>query len=548
MNPRLGSAVVPPRTPRYRWTALLALLMLLAACGGGTGDESGLAPVPAPDPSLDSGVVRTEAGSVRGQVSSDHVLFQGVPYAAAPVGELRWQPPQPRPEWEGMRDASKVGPRCVQDTTRDPDYGRGMSEDCLSVNVWSPTDAAGLPVMVWLHGGAFVNGSADLYNAQWLTTQGHMVVVTVNYRLGSLGFLAHPALGEPDQIGNYGLADQQAALRWVRDNIGAFGGDPAKVTVAGESAGAMSVCDILASPDSEGLFRAAILMSGPCQAQIDVAAARRPSLDYAASVGCPDPAAAPACLRALPPAALEQPVFFGRLGDNGLSGPVTGTARLPVDPVAAMKAAETIEVPILIGTTRDEFTLFMAMEFLRLDREPTAADYPGLLERAFGPDATAVAQRYPLSAHGDSTSLAYSAAVTDGAFSCVADRMGKDMAAAGAPVYGYEFTDRTAPAPEPLRQVPFPVGASHSLELRYLFDIGGSPPLDPVQQKLSQQMIGYVSAFVADGVPAAADAPEWPRLEPVAGATRMSFDAGGSRVSTGFEQEHQCDFWAGLQD
>jgi para-nitrobenzyl esterase len=399
--------------------------------------------------------------------------------------------------------------------------------------------------MVWIHGGAFVNGSADLYNAQWLATRGRIVVVTVNYRLGAPGFLAHPALGAPDQLGNYGLADQQAALRWVRDNIGAFGGDPAKVTVAGESAGAMSVCDHLVSPDSAGLFRSAILMSGPCQAQLDVAAARQPSLDYAASVGCPDAATAAACLRALPASALEAPVFFGRLGDDFLSGPVTGTARLPVDPVAAMADGAATAVPTLIGTTRDEFTLFMALEFLRLNREPSAMDYPGLLDRTFGPDARAVEQRYPLSAYDDNVSVAYSAAVTDGAFACVAARMGDDLAAAGAPVYAYEFTDRTAPAPEPLRQVPFPVGASHSLELRYLFDVGGAPALDPVQQRLSEQMIGYFTSFVADGVPAVEGAPAWPRLEGEAGP-RMSFDADGSRVAEGFEQEHQCDFWVGL--
>lgn len=525
--------------------ALLAVLVLLIACGcsGGGSQASGDDQVPTPDPTLGSGVVRTDSGSVRGLVAPDHVLFQGIPYAAPPVGERRWQPPAPPAPRPEMFDASKPGPRCVQDTSLDPDFGRIASEDCLSLNVWSPTGAVGLPVMVWIHGGAFVNGSADLYNAQWLAAKGRMVVVTVNYRLGALGFLAHPALGPPEQLGNYGLADQQAALRWVRDNIAAFGGDPKKVTVAGESAGAMSVCDHLVAPESAGLFRAAILMSGPCQAQLDVAAARQPSLEYAATVGCPDPVTAPACLRALPPAALEQPVYFGRIGDDALSGPVTGTSMLPVDPVKAMAEGKALKVPVLIGTTRDEFTLFMALQYLRENREPEPADYPRLLADTFGPHAAAVEQRYPLAAYGDNVSSAYSAAVTDGAFACVADRMGDDMAKTGAAVYAYEFNDRTAPAPEPLRQVPFPVGASHSLELRYLFDVGGAPALDPVQQKLSDQMIGYFSRFVTDGVPAAADAPGWPRRE---GDTKawMSFDADGSRVVTGFEQEHQCDFWA----
>ena len=234
-------------------------------------------------------MARTGAGVVRGQVAPGYVLFQGIPYAAAPIGELRWQPPRPVPAWRGMRDASKPATRCVQDTARDPDYGLATGEDCLSVNVWSPTGAAGRPVMVWIHGGAFANGSADPYDARWLVTKGDIVVVTINYRLGALGFLAHPALGPPGDVGNYGLSDQQAALRWVRDNIAAFGGDPGKVTIAGQSAGGMSVCDHLVAPGSAGLFRAAIIASGPCSAQAQLATAERDSAAYAAGLGCSRP-------------------------------------------------------------------------------------------------------------------------------------------------------------------------------------------------------------------------------------------------------------------
>ena len=199
-----------------------------------------------------------------------------------------------------MRDATKPATRCLQDTARDPDYGLAAGEDCLSVNVWSPTGAAGRPVMVWIHGGAFANGSADPYDARWLVTKGDIVVVTINYRLGAPGFLAHPALGPPGDVGNYGLADQQAALRWVRDNIAAFGGDPGKVTIAGQSAGGMSVCDHLVAPGSAGLFRAAIIASGPCSAQAVLATAERDSVAYAAGVGCPNPPPRrPACGRCL---------------------------------------------------------------------------------------------------------------------------------------------------------------------------------------------------------------------------------------------------------
>ncbi|WP_264068547.1 carboxylesterase/lipase family protein [Mycolicibacterium komossense] len=524
-------------------------MAVVAGCGHDAdpspSDSMGPAEVQPADPGLAAGVVKTKSGVVRGLVSSNYQLFEGIPYAADPVGPLRWQPPQPPLTWPGMRDASKTGPRCIQDTSQDPDFGRMTGEGCLSLNVWSPAGAAGRPVMVWFHGGAFINGSSDLYGARALATKGDIVVVTVNYRLGALGFLAHPALGEPGRVGNYGLQDQQAALRWVKENIAGFGGDPAKVTIAGESAGGMSVCDHLVAPESAGLFRAAIIQSGPCQAQAPLATAEQSSLTYARSVGCPDPATAAACLRALPPSALEAPPWYFHIGADGLTGPVTGTSTLPVDPVTAAASGGAARVPVLIGTNHDEFTLFTAIQYLRNGRLPTAAEYPKELSDTFGADGSAVAEHYPLSRYGGSVARAYSAAVTDGVFACLADRMAGDLAAA-APVYAYEFNDPDAPAPEALRHVPFPIGASHSLELRYLFDVGGAPPLNPVQQKLSDEMIGYWSEFVSTGVPGMTGMPVWPQVDThVQARPTMSFQPGGSRVITTFAEDHQCGFWAG---
>lgn len=500
--------------------------------------------------SADSGVAPTAAGVVRGQIAVDHRLFQGIPYAAPPVGELRWQPPRPTPRWPGMRDASKPGPRCIQDTSVDPGYGRKSSEDCLTLNVWTPTGAAAAgqrPVLVWIHGGAFANGSGDLYDSRWLVTRGDIVVVSINYRLGTLGFLAHPALGPPSEVGNYGLADQQAALRWVRDNIAGFGGDPTKVTIAGESAGAMSVCDHLVAPGSAGLFRAAIIQSGPCQAQASLATAQRSSVEYAASVGCGDLQTAARCLRALPATQLAVPPAYFHIGADALIGPVTGTKLLPDDPVAAFGTGGAVEVPVLIGSNRDEFTLFMAMEYLRSGQLPTAAEYPVLLADTFDADSRPVLTQYPLDRYGGSVPLAYAAAVTDGEFACVADQMADTLSRA-APVYAYEFNDRAAPAPEPLRNVPFPVGASHSLELRYLFDVGGAPPLDPAQQRLSWQMLDSWIQFVVTGVPSATGLPDWPALRGgIDDGPWMSLQADGSRVITTFAKEHQCAFWASVK-
>lgn len=517
----------------------LAVLVLAVACSSGGAER----PDPGQSSSADPAVVRTTAGTLRGAVADDHRLFAGIPYAAAPVGPLRWQYPRPAPRWDGMRDASAFGPRCMQDLEGDLELGRQTDEDCLSLNVWTPAAESDTPrpVMVWIHGGSFVAGSSGIYDARRLVSRGDIIVVTVNYRLGALGFLAHPSLGPPGEVGNYGLADQQAALRWVRANIADFGGDPRKVTVAGESAGGMSVCDHLVAPGSRALFDAAIIQSGPCQAQAALPVARTRSIEYAAAVGCADQPTAAQCLRDLPVNRLRTPVWFYGIGDDKLSGPVTGTATLPADPVTAFGAGQAARVPVMIGTTRDEWTLFVAFQYLR-GTAYTREDYPRLLAGTFGDDAPAVAQRYPLSAYPN-VSLAYAATVTDGMFACTGERMALDLDR-DADVFFYEFNDPDAPAPEPLQTLPFPVGASHSLELRYLFDVGDASPPDPAQVRLGEQMVDYWAAFVKTGAPAAHGQPEWPAFS--AGDEVMSLRPDGSRMVDDFGDVHQCQFWAGL--
>lgn len=521
--------------------AALAVMLAVAGCGAGHGERAA-----EPTPTGDPAVVQTASGAVRGVVAADHRIFAGIPYAAPPVGPLRWQPPAPEASWQGVRDAGRPGPRCIQDPGGDMEQGRNTSEDCLTLNVWTPPRSAQpRPVMVWIHGGAFVNGSGGIYDARRLAARGDIVVVTINYRLGTLGFLAHPGLGPAGRVGNYGLADQQAALRWVRDNIAGFGGDPAMVTIAGESAGGMSVCDHLVAPGSVGLFRAAIIQSAPCQAQIDLPTAQRRSLDYAAGVGCPDPATAARCLRDLPVDKLRKPVWYFGIGGETLTGPITGTEALPVDPVVAFARRDAARVPVLIGTTRDEFTLFAALRYLRDGDRFPASEYPQLLADTFGADAATVGERYPIDRYGG-VAVAYSAAVTDGLFACQTDRMADDLSHVES-VYAYEFDDRDAPAPGPLRELPFPVGASHSLELRYLFDMGGAPPLSPTQRELSDQMIAYWARFVSTGSPMVDGQPAWPALKDRDAGERMSFGSDGSRITRDFEDVHQCPFWAGLQ-
>ena len=513
-------------------TALLVLVLVLAGCG------------PSAPPMATAGptIVMTSAGAVRGTQEAGFRLFQGVPYAVAP----RWRPPVAPASWSAVRDAVSPGPRCIQDVRIDPDYGLRTSEDCLNLTVWTPdgaTPRTPLPVMVWIHGGGFLNGSSDIYNSRLLATRGDIVIVTINYRLGALGFLAHPALARPgDDPGNYGLADQQAALRWVHANIAGFGGDPDKVTIAGESAGAMSVCNHLVAPESAGLFRAAIMQSGPCQAQVDLAAGERISIDYAAKLGCTVAATAGKCLLALPVDRLRDGPAYFRIGStNLLSGPVTGTRRLPVAPPSVASGAPTARVPVLIGSTADEFTLFVALTYLR---ERRIAAYSTLLREAFGTQAPAVAVQYPLSRYDGSAGLAYAAAVTDGVFACPIDAMANGLARR-APVYAYEFNDRHAPVPEPLRHTPFAAGAGHALELRYLFQMGGAPPLSPAQQELSDQMIAYWSRFVTTGEPKVAGQPAWPQLDPDR-PQAMSLQTGGSSLTTDFAARHRCGFWGSL--
>lgn len=518
---------------------MLTAVAAIAACSTGSGESA--APAPA-DPAL----VETVSGTVRGIVAPDHRLFAGIPYAAPPVGPLRWQDPQPAASWDGIRKATASGPRCMQDLNGDIELGRQTDEDCLNLSVWTPAGESPdpRPVMVWIHGGSFAAGSGGMYDSRRLASRGDVIVVSINYRLGALGFLAHPSFGPAGAVGNYGLADQQAALRWVRDNIANFGGDPARVTIAGESAGGMSVCDHLVAPGSRGLFAGAIIQSGPCQAQVGLPVAEQRSLAYAADAGCPDPKTAAECLRALPADRLRTPIWYYGIGEDQLSGPVTGTAALPDDPVAVFGQGGAAEVPVMMGTTRDEWTLFVALQHIRAGRDFVPAEYPQLLAGTFGPNAHAVAARYPLTAYPN-TALAYAATVTDGFFACAGHRWARelDRAAETPDVYFYEFNDRNAPAPEPLRELPYPVGASHSLELRYLFDVGGASPPDPGQVALGEQMVDYWSAFVKNGDPRVDGQPAWAAVADGV----MSLQPDGSRMTGDFAREHQCGFWDGLR-
>lgn len=335
----------------------------------------------------------TREGRVAGSRTASLDVFKGIPFAAPPVGDLRWREPQAAASWPGVRKADRYAASCMQKTGIPVSAGGttgALSEDCLYLNVWTPkVDDGKRPVMVWIHGGALVFGSGNiaLYDGSALARRG-VVVVTINYRMGALGFFSHPAIdGGPTPAANYGLLDQIAALRWVRDNIAAFGGDPANVTVFGESAGAQSVLALYTSPLAKGLFHKGIAQSPYGIPGHTRAKAREVSEQVATAVGLPGADATAAQLRAVPAAR-----FFD-LGDGGPTlapGFVIGDAALPRPILDAFQDKAQAPLPLIIGSNSDEATVATAfgvdpaavVEKLRAAKFLLKRLYPGVIDDA----------------------------------------------------------------------------------------------------------------------------------------------------------------------
>jgi para-nitrobenzyl esterase len=499
----------------------------------------------------DTALVRTHAGTIRGTLSRDHREFDGIPYAAPPVDELRWASPRPAQPWSGTRDATKPGNSCPQ-TEGFLGDAASDTEDCLYLNITTPRNSGNtkLPVMFWIHGGGFYSGSGSLYGAQHLAEQGKVIVVTLNYRLGVFGFLAHPAL-DGDASGDYGLEDQQAALRWVRDNAAAFGGDAGNVTLFGESAGGVSTCSHLVSPASAGLFRRAIIQSGPCGDLARTwpyeggnwgvrprAVAERQGTSLAATLGCGDNEDTAACLRGKPVSALLE----ASQGGQGF-GPAAGGEVLPTIPATAIAAGRFNRVPVVNGTTRDEHRTFVAAIESFTRHTVTEADYRKDIKAFYGVDKAArIRARYPISAY-DSPSTALAAVWTDSSWACPAlntDRLlGKQV-----PTYAYEFADAKAPWAGDGTTPSFPTGAFHAAELQYLFkDEQFAAPLSASQRGLSDQMIGYWTSFARTGDPNGPGTPPWSRFA----ADRVRWLTTGGDGEADLAREHRCGFWRSLE-
>jgi para-nitrobenzyl esterase len=551
--------------------AAIFLATLLAACGGSGahGDPSG-----APD------IAATANGEVKAIDRLGMRSYFAIPYAAAPVGDLRWAAPAPAPKWSARLEKTASAAPCLQ-TSNSPFRLPGDSEDCLYLDVHAPTGQGPFPVMVNLHGGNFVTGGTVQYADPSPMVSKGVIVVNVAYRLGAMGFLAHPALVQDGAAGNYGIMDQQAALKWVQENIGHFAGDKANVTLFGESAGGFSVMAHLASAGSKGLFAKAIVQSGNYGNDRQLTAAQMAGVSATvvdnaikaakaagiAGVGCEAGAVTAACLRSLPDAVVR----------NQLANAIYAALPNPVPSVdgkvltktvkASFAAGENNKVPLIDGSNQDEYALYVAIGEAgrraaasppNVDPAntsfamPAAAYAPTIsaLTAGSGANPTDLVTRwYPLASYGADPalqpSLAESALATDLGFSCPALRTVQRVAAQNTPVWMYEFRDQTAIPAVGMANgkyyLSFPQGAAHSYDLQYLYklqDLGNEE-----RRQLQAAMSRYWTNFAHTGDPnKGGDVPaNWPAFTGADKVLGLDVASGGGVKLLGtFEADHKC--------
>jgi para-nitrobenzyl esterase len=466
--------------------------------------------------------VNAPAGAVRGSLDGSIRVFKGIPYAQPPIGPLRWTPPVPLARWSGVREATEFGAACHQPPPRLSTIYTArpmpMSEDCLTLNVWTPTNARNAPVFFWIYGGALSSGASrdPMYDGKRLAERG-VVVVSINYRLGVLGWLAHPELSAESAqgiSGNYGLLDQIRALTWVKENVAAFGGDPANVTIAGESAGALSVMYLMASPPARGLFakgiaESAYMISTPA---LKTAVHGAPSAEQAGVTLMKQLKATDlAAMRAIPGDTITAAAAgFG----YGPWGAVDGHV-LTDQLVNVFDQGKQARVPLLAGFNSGEIR---SLTPLAPPVPASAAAYESAIRERYGDLADAFLKLYP----PDNLQESIFATTRDALYGWTAERLVRKQAALGLPSYLYLW-DHGYPAAEAAK-----LHAFHASELPYVFDtFDGTPPLwpknahSPEEDALTRAMGDYWTSFARTGRPQAKNAPDWPAYAP--GASYMHF-------------------------
>jgi para-nitrobenzyl esterase len=506
--------------------------------------------------------VRTEQGTVEGLQVKGVREFLGIPYAAPPVGNLRWRPPIAPKPWEGVRRSTQFGLPCAQITTLGAFAGpANNNEDCLTLNVFAPEigTSSKLPVLVWIHGGGNVDGSSSDYDGSRLAALGNTVVVTINYRLGLLGWLANPALdAEGHPFANYGLLDQQLALKWVKENVAAFGGDPGNVTLGGQSAGSIDTEANVASALATGLFQRAIFQSVVLDG-IRLQAAEKTGADFAAAAGCGKGATAEvaACLRRLPVQRIMQ-----LAGTESTQGPyisilIADGQIVPAGGLfAAFKNGAFTHMPIMSGTVHDELNFIAAITeyFSGPPRHAiTAEQFQNFVKSSY-PAETAgrIFQEYKLADY-PTPQRAWNAVGTD-ALVCPQLTLNRILAPQ-VPVYAYEFNDATAPFFFPAMPGFEPL-AYHTADIQYFFPLWHGGPegivhqLNGQQQHLSDALVKAWTNFARGGNPNGPGAPHWPVFAPTANGpgVYLSQTLPVSRTITDqqFAVEHRCDWWSKL--
>lgn len=528
----------------HAFTALPRAALLGALLGLGAIATAGAAPT-----------FSTDKGTLQCTEAPGHIDCLGIPYAAPPVGELRLRAPAEAEPWRGLRDATRFAPVCLQPKTEYA-FAKAGSEDCLYLNVYKPTNtSAQLPVMVWFHGGGFMNGSGNAFNGAALAQTAHAIVITVNYRLGPFGWLALPSLAAEaadGSTGNYGLLDNIAALRWVRRNASVFGGDPGRVTIFGQSAGGEQVLALLASPYATGLFQRAISMSAPAalsMPSVKKSAARRTVL--LRELGCTEPATQPACLRRASALALLDAAHenWNMVQQLGLQWTLTvDGAALPDQWQTLFRNGRFNRVPVMVGHTRNESNLFVAIYENDKGSLMTAAEVRDREHKFFGLASALVFLEYP-NDRNDTAGPQMAQAMVDSQFAAGEDN-NRAALARYVPVWAYQSCDPAAPESHVHARYTT-LGCAHDSDLTYLFQWddfrGETPALNAEQQALAEQLGSYWGNFAANGDPNGPGLPIWPSNNVDTDQVQLLEPAsqGGVRPTAPGEyaKTHKLSFW-----